>query len=1027
VSPRRPPLDFDGKIPASKSMVNRAAVIRSFEERVEVRGRSSCDDVRRLEGALRVMGTGVSLDCGEGGTVFRFLTARASRIPGRHELACGPSLFARPHDGLYDALARLGIRVFRDRARRVVVVEGRGWRDPGRPVPVSRDVSSQFASAVLLSAWDLPFSLALEAGQDGPSEPYLSMTLEMLRRAGMEWRRTGTTLSVPPMQHPAAGTRLRLEPDVSSAFALAALAAVAGRARIHEFPAESLQPDAAFVGILHRMGAPVCRDRNGVLEVRSPAGGVRALEGIDVDLGRSPDLFPVLAVLASFASGPSRLAGAPHLAHKESDRIRKTAELIALVGREATVLPDGLRVEEGEPRFGAERAYDPAGDHRLAMAAHVAAAAGAPIEILHKEVVDKSFPEYWPIVLGGGLAETTFLAGQRGVGKSSLLRRLLVAARDRGIALHALDLDGEIERREGVPIPDLFEAGGEARFRALERRTLEAVLEEFAAARRRGEPAAIALGAGFEAFDLPVFRSPLTRVIWVRRRTDDDGRILLDRPRLDASATPLAEFRSRARDRGARFREIADRELVLREGLPETAGSERDLLLLGRARLGAWLTMPPSALVRPAGIARYWEARRDWGIERVELRDDLLPPDRMLAARDGIPDERLVVSFRVPGAPVPRDLDPPIEVDWALELGPPPEGLRPTIASLHERLPGESLASALDRLVETAPAGTPRLKAAPEVRDFAELAAGDAWQRRDPHRRSFLPRSPDGRWSWYRLRQKGRQAMGFVRDGGDAGPVGAPDQPTLLEWLDERPGLSRFGAVLGDPVAASRSPALHLAWALSRGASYYAIRVAETEFDEAIAVLEQLGLGFASVTAPLKRAALRLAGASASPLAAEAGAVNTLLREGREAAWTGENTDVPGLAASVEEWKRAEAIPDLAALRIALWGGGGTLEAMRRAFPGAVAFSARTGQPRDGSLASGPWDVVVWAVPRSRAGACVAPGPDFRPRLVFDLDYRENSPGREFALACGARYFSGLHFLERQAALQQRYWSLHER
>ena len=82
----RRPLDFDGIVPASKSMLNRAIVIRSFDERVEVRGASDCDDVRALAAAIRGVGGSSPLDCGEGGTVLRFLAARVSRLP---EPRCG--------------------------------------------------------------------------------------------------------------------------------------------------------------------------------------------------------------------------------------------------------------------------------------------------------------------------------------------------------------------------------------------------------------------------------------------------------------------------------------------------------------------------------------------------------------------------------------------------------------------------------------------------------------------------------------------------------------------------------------------------------------------------------------------------------------------------------------------------------------------------------------------------------------------------------------------------------------------------
>ena len=100
------------------------------------------------------------------------------------------------------------------------------------------------------------------------------------------------------------------------------------------------------------------------------------------------------------ADGTSRLFGAPHLAHKESDRIAKTAELVKALGRRARAIEGGLEIE-GRSLLRAPfvRAihFDTDHDHRLAMAAAVAKAAGAQIELTDRNVVTKSFPGFWEI------------------------------------------------------------------------------------------------------------------------------------------------------------------------------------------------------------------------------------------------------------------------------------------------------------------------------------------------------------------------------------------------------------------------------------------------------------------------------------------------------------------------------------------------------------------------------------------------------------------------------------------------------
>jgi 5-enolpyruvylshikimate-3-phosphate synthase len=142
-----------------------------------------------------------------------------------------------------------------------------------------------------------------------------------------------------PARQKISATSLTVEPDMSSAFALAAAAAVGGSTTLLDFPVESLQPDSIFPNILQKMGVPIQFDC-GRLKVQR----AQFLRGVAVRLTNAPDLFPVLAALCALAEGDSELYGAPQLVHKESDRIARTAVLLRVTGRTLTPLEDGLRV-----------------------------------------------------------------------------------------------------------------------------------------------------------------------------------------------------------------------------------------------------------------------------------------------------------------------------------------------------------------------------------------------------------------------------------------------------------------------------------------------------------------------------------------------------------------------------------------------------------------------------------------------------------------------------------------------------------
>jgi len=392
---------YSGVLPASKSMLNRLLVIRAYASGKDylIMGDSSADDVVHMKEGLASLERSEPADCGEGGTVFRFLALRASRLAGRHHLTGKHRLFSRPIDPMLDILDQLGVKAHLSTVRGKVgdtpslVIESSGAWDLRTPIRVDRSRSSQFASGILLNAWDLPSAVQLKFTGDAVSGSYFQMTETLVRRSGMDLETSANGLCIPPGQSVRAGT-YRAESDLSSAFALTAAAAVCGKVDIEEFPARSLQPDRVFVDILKKMDVPVTLS-DGTLHV----GQASALQPVDWSLRDSPDLFPVLGVLAALAEGKSRLHGAPHLTHKESDRIGKTAELLQTMGRSYEAAPDGLVIHgEGFQVMGIPTLFNPDHDHRLAMAAGVAMKADFPIRVSTPEVVTKSFPDFWSCI-----------------------------------------------------------------------------------------------------------------------------------------------------------------------------------------------------------------------------------------------------------------------------------------------------------------------------------------------------------------------------------------------------------------------------------------------------------------------------------------------------------------------------------------------------------------------------------------------------------------------------------------------------
>jgi len=371
--------------------MNRALIAQSFEPRLKLRGDSSCQDVIHLRKSLKTLKKSKVFDCGEGGTTLRFLAFRVSRESGSFLLKGTPRLLSRPQIEIQKILKQLGVEVhFEKKGLRII---SEGWKQPNRPLVVSAKDSSQFLSALFLNAWGLNFDLKIKVQGKITSESYFIMTLNLLKDLGLKYSKRGNIFSIPKAQKVKAKSYL-VESDLSSLFSVASFAAISGKASFQDFPPKSLQPDLAFTKIFKSMGIQSAQNRR-QLKIASP----KNIKAIRVNLQNSPDLFPVLAVVCSFASGKSILFGAPQLALKESNRIEKTAELLMKSGISCRTRKDGIEIQGQQgPLKSHSFSFDPDKDHRLAMAAAILKYFGQNIKIKDPDVVRKSFPEFWKYV-----------------------------------------------------------------------------------------------------------------------------------------------------------------------------------------------------------------------------------------------------------------------------------------------------------------------------------------------------------------------------------------------------------------------------------------------------------------------------------------------------------------------------------------------------------------------------------------------------------------------------------------------------
>ncbi len=414
------PVDAVVEVPGSKSLTNRWLVLAALADgpstlRRPLRSRDS----ERMVQALRTLGAevddtgdevwrvvpperlrGGEVDCGQAGTVMRFVPPLAALSDGPVRFDGHPTARARPVGPVLHALRDLGVRVEDDgRGTLPYTVHGTG-RVPGGRAGVDASASSQFVSALLLAGARFDRGIVLEhTGATLPSRTHIEMTVQVLRTAGVEVARPdGQTWEVAPGAVRAFD--VDVEPDLSSAAPFLALAAVTGgTVVVPGWPATTTQPGGHLREVLSQMGATTSLTERGL--VVTGRGG---LEGADLDLSDVGELTPVVAALAVLASSPSRLRGVAHLRGHETDRLSALATEIARLGGTAEETADGLVIEPAPLRGARLGTYH---DHRMAMFAAVVGAALPDVEVEDVATADKTFPGFhavWEHAVRGATA-----------------------------------------------------------------------------------------------------------------------------------------------------------------------------------------------------------------------------------------------------------------------------------------------------------------------------------------------------------------------------------------------------------------------------------------------------------------------------------------------------------------------------------------------------------------------------------------------------------------------------------------------
>ena len=403
-------------VPGDKSISHRALICAALGEGTStIRDILLSADVQSTAGVLRALGVSIptlgpvlqvtgagrrslrapaaDLDCGNSGTTARLLAGVVAGAGLAARFVGDSSLSRRPMRRVQRPLAAMGAVVeLPDHGGLPMHVRGGALESVEW---VSDTSSAQVKSCVLLAA----LTAGVEATVREPSRSR-DHTERMLASMGAEvWVNDDAVMlfaeqSLSPLDITVPG-------DPSSASFFAALAALASDGDLIARRVGMNETRSGFFAVLREMGASIELENAArasgehVADLRIATG--RDLSGVTVGGAAIPTLIdelPLLACVAAYAEGETRVTGAAELRVKESDRISAVVSNLRLLGADADELPDGFIVRGTRPRLRGRVITH--GDHRLAMAFGVLSALpGNEIAIDDRDCVAVSYPEFW--------------------------------------------------------------------------------------------------------------------------------------------------------------------------------------------------------------------------------------------------------------------------------------------------------------------------------------------------------------------------------------------------------------------------------------------------------------------------------------------------------------------------------------------------------------------------------------------------------------------------------------------------------
>jgi 3-phosphoshikimate 1-carboxyvinyltransferase len=381
-------------LPASKSLSNRALIMQKLGGgKITISNLSDARDSQRLYELLQ--SDALELNVNDAGTSMRFLCAYCC-IANRKSIITGSErMLERPIKPLVDALKAIGFNINytnKEGFPPIVIEPIENFNQLNSEVEVQGNISSQFVSALLMIAPFLPKGLQVKLLPPVASQPYIDMSIAMLKAAGVKVVQKENSIKI--ASQPIQKTHFEIEADWTNALYWFSICAIlpASTFVLQNLSLNSIQGDSAIADWMKLFGVVATQQKEGVV-ISTQQFVIPENVGLHFNFVNHPDVAQTIIVLCAAKNIHATFTGLQSLRIKETDRITALQNELAKCSVQLVDAGNETFKLHGVFRFPSE-VINTYNDHRMAMAFAPLAALGK-LEIEAPWVVEKSYPTFW--------------------------------------------------------------------------------------------------------------------------------------------------------------------------------------------------------------------------------------------------------------------------------------------------------------------------------------------------------------------------------------------------------------------------------------------------------------------------------------------------------------------------------------------------------------------------------------------------------------------------------------------------------